>query len=86
MLTKGKNIYIGMTDGTFAKIDKSSLNITGEVSLQYNSINGLAKSENKIYNYTDRGAIRAVLDKESPQQQAMFASGHFDVVSSIKFP
>lgn len=33
VLTKGKCIYIGASDGTFAKIDKSSLNITGEVQL-----------------------------------------------------
>ena len=45
----------------------SSLNLIGEVHLPHNSIAGLAQSESKIYNYTDRGTIRSVLDKESPQ-------------------
>jgi hypothetical protein len=66
IITKGKNIYIGTNQGLFAKVDKSSLNLLGEVNLPHNSICGLAQSESKIYNYTDRGTIRSVQDKESP--------------------
>ena len=67
VMTKGKNIYIGTSDGIFAKIDKSSLNMISDVKIAQNSINGLAQSESKVYNYSDRGVIRSVLDKESPQ-------------------
>ena len=58
---------MGTNSGIFAKIDKASLNIIGEVQVPHSSINGLTKSENKIYNYSDRGVIRSVMDKESPQ-------------------
>ena len=67
VISKGKSIYIGTNSGIFGKIDKASLNITGEVQVPHSSINGLAKSENKIYTYSDRGVVRSVMDKESPQ-------------------
>ena len=36
VITKGNNIYIGTNHGLFGKVDKSSLNMTGEVQLQFN--------------------------------------------------
>ena len=86
VLSKKKNIYVGTSDGIVAKLDKTSLNIIGEVKINYSSINGLAQSESKVYNYSDRGVVRAVLDSESLQQMQVFLNSHFDVVSSVAFP
>jgi cilia- and flagella-associated protein 52 len=62
IVSKFKNIYIGANDGTFAKIDKKTLCISGEVNFPDSSITALTASESKVYCITNRSIVRSVAD------------------------
>jgi len=66
VVSKFKNLYCGTSEGAFAKIDKKTMQITGEVSFNDNSqITMLAASEGKIYSVSDRSIVRSVYDNAS---------------------
>jgi hypothetical protein len=68
-VSKFKNLYCGTSEGFFAKIDKKTMQITGEISYNDNSqITSLAASEGKVYNVSSRSVVRSVYDNASIQQ------------------
>ena len=68
IVSKFKHIYCGTSEGAFAKIDKKTMQVSGEVSYNDNSqITVLAASEGKVYNVSNRSIIRSVYDNASIQ-------------------
>lgn len=65
VISKFKHLYVGTSEGTFAKIDKKTLNTNGEINVPHSSITGLAASNSKVYSYSDRSVIRSVSDQSS---------------------
>jgi hypothetical protein len=68
VVSKFKNLYCGTSEGSFVKIDKKTMQISGEVSFNDNSqITVLAASEGKVYSVSDRSVVRSVYDNTSIQ-------------------
>ena len=88
VLVKGSMIYTACSDGTFARIDKSSLTVaaTGEIKMPHSSCMSLASSKAKVYCITNRGDMMSVADDDTVRETANFMSSPFDMVSGLKFP
>ena len=86
IISKFKHLYIGANDGTFAKIDKKTLCISGEANFPDSSITALTASESKVYNVSNRSIVRSVQDTGSFQNIVPFMNGHYGSISQIAFP
>lgn len=64
VLCKNGGIFVGTSEGVFAKLDKTKLTTSSEIKFLNASVTGLACSESKVYSVTQRGDIRAVLASE----------------------
>jgi len=65
VISKFKHLYIGAIDGTFAKVDKKTLCLSGEVNFPDSSITALTASESKVYFVSNRSVVRNVVDSGS---------------------
>lgn len=86
VISKGKNLYIGTSDGTFAKLDKHSMLTQGQVTYPGCSISALCASSGKIYAISNRGAVRCVTEGAPLEQTSVFMQGHCEQINSIAFP
>ena len=62
IISSFKSLYVGTSEGKFAKVDKKSFIINGEAEFPHCSITGLAASKSKVYAITNRGNVRSVTD------------------------
>lgn len=86
VLCKDKGIYVGTSEGVFAKLDKTHLTTSSEVKFLNASVTGLAASQSKVYSVTQRGDIRAVLASEPVDSCADFMTSNQAQVASLTFP
>ena len=86
VISKFKDLYVGTSDGTFARIDKHTLLTKGEMNYTGSSISALAASQEKVYCISNKAVVRSVPDSGQMQHTSIFMTGPFDQINSIAFP
>ena len=57
-----KSLYVGTSEGKFARVDKKTLLVNGEADYPSCSITCLAASKSKVYFISNRGTVRSISD------------------------
>jgi WD40 repeat protein len=86
VISKFKDLYVGTSDGSFARVDKYSLLTKGEMTYPGSSISCLAASNSKIYCISNKGIVRSVPETAQIDHTSIFMQGPFDQINSIAFP